>query len=137
MPHPEPFRSIESSSAARHTFRVSDAIRSRISEKAVAINVPHEMREVALDYVRDAGGVIVERSHFASWVLIARSRTERFFEGIVREKVIVDAELAHRGDDQSLKIVMRGRGEELYYGGHDWPEAVVSAGRQALDKLTN
>jgi hypothetical protein len=136
MPQQESPRSIDSSSARRHTFEVPDAIRTRLSQKAVALNVPHEMREVALDYIRDAGAVVIEQSHTASWIIIARSRTERVFVGTLREKVIVDAELAHRGDDQSWNVVMRGRGEELFYG-HDWPDAVVSAGRQALEKLAN
>lgn len=121
--------------AGRQTFQVSEKVRQLVTGQAIAIQVPAEMRHVSIDYIRDAGGVVVEASHSARWILTARTRTERVFVGTLRDKVVLDVELATRHDDASRHIVMRGRGEELYYG-HDYPRAVAAAAKQALERLS-
>lgn len=119
----------------RITFTVPPEVRKLLTGKAVVLNVPNEMRPVTIDYLRDAGGVVVEGSRSAAWTLNARTRTERVFVGTMRDKLVVDAELAVRRDDYSWHVVMRGRGEELYYG-HEYPQAIALAGQQALERLS-
>jgi hypothetical protein len=119
----------------RYAFNVSQEIRNRITQKAVVLAVPRDVRAVALDYVRDAGGVVVEGSRAPSWKLTAKTRKERVMEGAMREKVVIEVELAHQGGDRSWKVVMRGQGEEFYQR-HDWSQAVSAAARQALDRLS-
>jgi hypothetical protein len=132
MPRREDPRTLE---PTRLTFTVPDEVRKLLAGKAVVLNVPNEMRAIGIDYLRDAGGVVVEGSRSAAWTLNARSRTERVFLGTMRDKLIVDVELAVRRDDYSWHVVMRGRGEELYYG-HEYSQAVALAGQQALERLS-
>ncbi len=121
--------------AGRHTFRVPEEIRSVLTLKAVSLDVPRDVRALALDYIRDAGGVVVEGSSAPQWKLSAKARTERLPRGAVREKVIVDVELAYRGTDRSWKVAMRGQGEALNPGSGR-SEAISAAVRQALERLS-
>jgi hypothetical protein len=119
----------------RYTFHVPEEIRGLLALKAVSLDVPRDVRALALDYIRDAGGVVVEGSSATQWKLGARARTERLPHGALREKVIIDVELAYRGTDHSWKMVMRGQGEAPH-ASSGRSEAIAVAARQALERLS-
>ena len=119
----------------RYTFHVPEEIRSVLALKAVSLDVPQDVRALALDYIRDAGGVVVEGSSAPQWKLSAKARTERLPRGAVREKVIVNVELAYRDTDRSWKVAMRGHGEALHPGSGR-SETIAAAARQALERLS-
>lgn len=119
----------------RYTFHVPEEIRSVLTLKAVSLDVPPDVRALALDYVRDAGGVVVEASSAPQWKLSAKARTERLPRDVVREKIIVDVELAYRDTDRSWKVAMRGQGEAIHPGSGR-SETIAAAARQALERLS-